>query len=304
MTAGSERPWASRTVLVTGGAGFHRLPPGRRSPGRRSCRPGARRFSNGRRENLPASLDIQAASLLDREAVTELVDGVDVVFHLAALGSVPRSMNDPSRSIEVNVTGTANVLAAARDSGVRRVVYASSSSVYGDSTVLPRRGGGGRASGVALRALEADDGAARSSFPPRLRPRDGRTSLLQRLWSAPAPGGAVRGGDPALFRCRAPRRPGSDSRRWWTEPRLHRRLGRCRRQSPGGRGRARGRRQSLECGHWSTDDGARAIPAGARSRGRRPAARPWPRARRRRPACDGLSRGGGRKSRIPTTGPS
>jgi nucleoside-diphosphate-sugar epimerase len=64
-----------------------------------------------------------------------------VVFHQAALGSVPRSMNDPATSFAVNVSGTANVFAAARDAGVARVVYASSSSVYGDSKRLPKREG-------------------------------------------------------------------------------------------------------------------------------------------------------------------
>ena len=63
------------------------------------------------------------------------------VFHQAALGSVPRSMKDPATSLAVNVSGTANVFAAARDGGAKRVVYASSSSVYGDSPRLPKREG-------------------------------------------------------------------------------------------------------------------------------------------------------------------
>ena len=63
------------------------------------------------------------------------------VLHLAALGSIPRSMRDPAATFAVNVGGTANVFAAARDAGVERVVYASSSSVYGDSTALPKREG-------------------------------------------------------------------------------------------------------------------------------------------------------------------
>jgi nucleoside-diphosphate-sugar epimerase len=63
------------------------------------------------------------------------------VFHLAALGSVPRSLEDPATTIAVNVAGTANVFAAAREAGAQRVVYASSSSVYGDSETLPKREG-------------------------------------------------------------------------------------------------------------------------------------------------------------------
>ena len=64
--------------------------------------------------------------------------GVDLVLHQAALGSVPRSINDPQTTHDVNVNGFLNVLIAARDAGVKRFVYASSSSVYGDSTELPK----------------------------------------------------------------------------------------------------------------------------------------------------------------------
>ena len=68
-------------------------------------------------------------------AVKDAVRGVDVVFHEAALASVPRSVDDPVTSDEVNVHGTLNVLVASRDAGVRRVVYASSSSIYGNSRI-------------------------------------------------------------------------------------------------------------------------------------------------------------------------
>jgi len=64
---------------------------------------------------------------------------IDIVLHQAALGSVPRSIKDPLNTHEVNVTGFVNILMAARDAGVKRFVYASSSSVYGDSTILPKR---------------------------------------------------------------------------------------------------------------------------------------------------------------------
>ncbi|MGV8040820.1 MAG: SDR family oxidoreductase [Thermoanaerobaculaceae bacterium] len=90
--------------------------------------------------------DIRDAATCRAACGLETVDGVQlprpaVVFHQAALGSVPRSMKDPATSLAVNVSGTANVFAAARDAGVERVVYASSSSVYGDSTRLPKREG-------------------------------------------------------------------------------------------------------------------------------------------------------------------
>ena len=78
--------------------------------------------------------DIRHANL-----VNEAMKGVHVVFHEAALGSVPRSVTDPLTTHEVNMTGTLNVLLAARDAGVKRVVYASSSSVYGETPVLPKR---------------------------------------------------------------------------------------------------------------------------------------------------------------------
>lgn len=70
--------------------------------------------------------------------LTQVFEGHDYVFHLAALPSVPRSIADPRASHEVNVNGTLNVLMAARDSGVRKVVFASSSSVYGDTPTLPK----------------------------------------------------------------------------------------------------------------------------------------------------------------------
>jgi UDP-N-acetylglucosamine 4-epimerase len=75
----------------------------------------------------------------DREACARAVKGVDVVLHQAALGSVPRSVADPLTSHDVNVTGFANMLEAARNAGVKRFVYAASSSTYGDEPNLPKR---------------------------------------------------------------------------------------------------------------------------------------------------------------------
>ncbi len=101
-------------------------------------------LSNGKRANLAhcaSNIDFIEADIRDAGACREACAGTEVVFHQAALGSVPRSMKDPATSIAVNVSGTANVFAAARDAAVRRVVYASSSSVYGDSVRLPKREG-------------------------------------------------------------------------------------------------------------------------------------------------------------------
>jgi len=81
---------------------------------------------------------LHRADIRDYAAIAPLVKGADVVFHLAAIPSVPRSIDDPAPSHEVNIDGTFNVLRAAAEGGVRRVVYAASSSAYGDSEVLPK----------------------------------------------------------------------------------------------------------------------------------------------------------------------
>lgn len=98
-------------------------------------------FATGKRENLaPFAKDIELheGDLRDEAAVARAVKGCDFVLHQAALGSVPRSVTDPVTTNEVNVRGTLNVLIAARDAGVRRVVAASSSSVYGNTPTLPK----------------------------------------------------------------------------------------------------------------------------------------------------------------------
>ena len=101
-------------------------------------------FSTGKRKNLQhlyRDVEILEGDLRDRSACAEACAGRSVVFHQAALGSVPRSVRDPATTIAVNVSGTANLFTAARDAGVERIVYASSSSVYGDSETLPKREG-------------------------------------------------------------------------------------------------------------------------------------------------------------------
>jgi UDP-glucose 4-epimerase len=98
-------------------------------------------FATGRRENLVDfgdHIEIVEGDVQSYERAHNAVRGCDVVFHQAALPSVPRSVQDPLTSNAVNVIGTLNILLAARDSGVRRVVYASSSSVYGSNATLPK----------------------------------------------------------------------------------------------------------------------------------------------------------------------
>ena len=95
-------------------------------------------FSTGNRANLAGlEVDIVEGELRSYERVHNAVRGTEVVYHLGALGSVPRCVQDPLTSSAVNVEGTLNVLLAARDEGVRRVVFASSSSVYGAKAELP-----------------------------------------------------------------------------------------------------------------------------------------------------------------------
>ncbi len=98
-------------------------------------------FSTGRRENLGDFLDkieIIEGDLRNYHNVREAVEGMDFVLHQAALPSVPRSVSDPISSNDVNVSGTLNLLHAAKDAKVKRLVFASSSSVYGDSPTLPK----------------------------------------------------------------------------------------------------------------------------------------------------------------------
>src|SRR3982750_3871671 len=125
-------------VLVTGGAGFLGSNLARALLERGDTVKVLDNFSTGNRANLDG-LDVEVieGELRSYERVHNAVRGAEVVFHLGALGSVPRSVQDPLTSSAVNVEGTLNVLLAARDSGVRRVVYSSSTSVYGNSGELP-----------------------------------------------------------------------------------------------------------------------------------------------------------------------
>ena len=134
---------ADKKILVTGGAGFI---------GSNLCEAllglGAEvvcldNFATGHRHNIEEFLTNKRFFLIDGdirnlETCQRACEGVDFVLHEAALGSVPRSINDPITSNEVNVSGFLNMLVAARDNGVKRFIYAASSSTYGDSTELPK----------------------------------------------------------------------------------------------------------------------------------------------------------------------
>ena len=130
------------SFLVTGGAGFIGSHLVQELVSRGHSVRVLDNFSTGRRENLAhltGRVEVVDADVRDAGVVREAVRDIDYVLHQAALPSVTRSVHDPVSSNEVNVAGTLNVLVAARDEGVRRVVYASSSSVYGDSPLLPKQ---------------------------------------------------------------------------------------------------------------------------------------------------------------------
>jgi nucleoside-diphosphate-sugar epimerase len=131
----------SRSALVTGGAGFI----GSHLVDRLLAAGWGVRllddFSSGREANvahLNGRAELIRGDLRDRERLAKALDGVEVVFHQAAVPSVPRSVAEPERTNDVNVTGTLGLLEAARRAGVRRLVFASSSSAYGDTPVLPK----------------------------------------------------------------------------------------------------------------------------------------------------------------------
>jgi UDP-glucose 4-epimerase len=138
--AGAEF-WRGRRVCVTGGAGFigSHLVDGLVEQG--AIVSVIDDLSNGRRENLAGVVDrikFVAGSILDVAALREAMSGADVVFHQAAIASVPRSVKEPELYFRVNAEGTLHVLEAARALKVRRFIYAASSSVYGDTTELPK----------------------------------------------------------------------------------------------------------------------------------------------------------------------
>jgi len=125
-------------VLITGGAGFI----GSHLAEYFQGRAGVRVLDNlrtGCRRNLDG-LDAEfiEGSILDREVVRRAVEGVDAVFHLAALTSVPESMAHPQECVDINVTGLLNVLEAASSAKVRKLVFASSAAIYGDNPTVPK----------------------------------------------------------------------------------------------------------------------------------------------------------------------
>ena len=141
MTIGSST-LSGKHVLVTGGAGFIGS-----NLVEQLVRDGARvrvldNFTGGTQDNLARvqdDVDVIEGDLRDTEALGRAVKGVEIVFHEAAVVSVPSSVQNPTHTTDVNVGGTLNLLMAARDAGARRLVFASSCSVYGANLRLPKR---------------------------------------------------------------------------------------------------------------------------------------------------------------------
>ncbi len=137
MTDGRVRQGHARSVLVTGGAGFigsHLVDALVRRGDRVTVLDD---LSTGRLDNVATGVELVVGDVADGDVVRRAVAGAEVVFHLAAHRAVLRSVEDPLSTDRVNVHGTLTVLDAARRAGVRRVVYASSSSVYGGTAPLP-----------------------------------------------------------------------------------------------------------------------------------------------------------------------
>src|ERR1700758_3560215 len=127
--------------LVTGVAGFIGSNVARELLRRGEAVRGFDDFSAGKRDNLAdlkGKFEFRELSLLDADAVADTCRSVDYVLHQAAIPSVPKSVVDPVSSHNANITGTLNVLLGARDAGVKRLVYAASSSAYGDTPTLPK----------------------------------------------------------------------------------------------------------------------------------------------------------------------
>lgn len=133
-----------KKILVTGGAGFigsNLVAALLKREFQVTC---LDNLSTGSEENIKEfyshpSFEYVHGDILDFELLSKLTKGIDAVSHQAALGSVPRSINDPLLTNRVNIEGTLNVFKACADNGVERVVFAASSSTYGDSTELPKR---------------------------------------------------------------------------------------------------------------------------------------------------------------------
>jgi nucleoside-diphosphate-sugar epimerase len=198
------------TVLVTGGAGFIGSHIVEALLAQHAQVRVLDNFVTGLERNVAHCLDrieLLRGDIRDLDTCRRACQGARYVVHQAALGSVPRSMEDPQSTLAVNAQGTANVLAAAREAGIERVVYASSSAVYGDSAAMPKREGeeGAPLSPYALSKRmneELADVFARcygmtlvglryfNVYGPRQRPDGAYAAVIPRFFAACAAGEA------------------------------------------------------------------------------------------------------------------
>lgn len=128
--------------LITGAAGFIGSSLARELVRRGESVRGIDNFATGHRQNiemLHGKIDFREVDLLNETALREACEGIDYILHQAAIPSVPKSVIDPVTSHKANINGTLNLLMAARDAKVKRVVYAASSSAYGETPTLPKR---------------------------------------------------------------------------------------------------------------------------------------------------------------------
>ena len=192
-------------------------------------------LSTGSADNLVGHPDVELieADLADRQVAEAAVAGIECAIHLAAIPSVPRSIKEPRRAHRANVDATHELLVAAVGAGVRRVVLASSSSVYGESETLPKHEALRPVplSPYALHKLVGEQYAA--LLKPALRARDGSAAFLQRLRTPTGAALTVLRRHFAVFGCPASRSGGHDPRGRRANARLYVRDGRCARR-PGG----------------------------------------------------------------------
>jgi len=142
LTGSGDKPLLMAKYLITGIAGFIGSALARAVLRQGGQVRGIDNLSTGRYENISeiaSRIDFREASLLDLDAVRDASSGVDYILHEAAIPSVPKSVLDPLGCNRANVDATVNLLVAARDAKVKRVVYAASSSAYGDTPMLPKR---------------------------------------------------------------------------------------------------------------------------------------------------------------------
>ena len=192
--------------LVTGGAGFIGSHLAEELERRGERVRVADSLITGHRRNLAhlRTVEFVEGDLADLDVARAAVDGVDYVLHQAAIPSVPRSVSDPITSNRANIDATLNVLVAARDAGVKRVVYAGSSSAYGDTPTLPKREDMPTDPLSPVRAAEARGRAVPAAVHAAVRPRDRDDPLLQRVRAAAGPFVAVLGRDFAVCDAHAP----------------------------------------------------------------------------------------------------